>query len=88
MVSIKLHGILGEEIGQDWNLDVNSVAEAFRAIEANTQKLTKTLIKHAENNLKYEILINNRPIWVPKAQDLPEENKDVKKEHFEMFGNS
>jgi len=88
MVKVKLHGELGQEIGEDWNLEVSSVAEAFRAIEANTRKLTKFLVLQAEKNAKYEILINNRPLWVPKAEDLPLDYKDVKKEHFSMLQQS
>ena len=88
MVKVKLHGNLGQEIGEEWNLNVTSVAEALRAIEANTKKLTKLLINQAEKNAKYEILINNRPLWVPKAEEMPTENSQVKKEHFEMLSQS
>ena len=88
MVKVKLHGNLGQEIGEEWNLNVTSVAEAFRAIEANTKKLTRFLIDQAEKNAKYEILINNRPLWVPKAEEMPTENSQVKKEHFEMLSQS
>ena len=88
MVKVKLHGNLGQEIGEEWNLNVKSVAEAFRAIEANTKKLTRFLINQAEKNAKYEILINNRPLWVPKAEEMPTENSQVKKEHFEMLSQS
>lgn len=88
MVQVNLHGNIGQELGETWNLDVSSVAEAFRAIEANTQKLTKFFIKQAENNAKYEILINNRQTWVPNAENLPLKNEDVKKEHFSMVAQS
>ena len=88
MVKVKLHGNLGQEIGEEWNLNVKSVAEAFRAIEANTKKLTRFLINQAEKNAKYEILINNRPLWVPKAEEMPTDNSQVKKEHFEMLSQS
>lgn len=82
MVKVNLHGYLGEELGKEWELEVSSVAEAFRAIEANTQKFNKILIDQAEKNAKYEILINNRPVWVPNADKLPQENKEIKKEHY------
>jgi len=58
MIKINLHGKLGAELGQEWNLDVKSVAEALRAIEANTKKLRKWLITYL-NEYEYEILINS-----------------------------
>ena len=82
MVKVKLHGYLGQEIGEEWDLNVSSVAEAFRAIEANTKKLTKLFIDQSEKNAKYEILINHRPLWVPKAEEMPLDYKDVNKKHF------
>lgn len=85
MVKVRLHGTLGEELGNEWELNVSSVAEAFRAIEANTKKLTKILIEQAKNDAKYEILINNRPMWVPKPESLPHKVKQVKQEHFELM---
>jgi predicted phage tail protein len=88
MVKVNLHGYLGEELGSEWNLEVSSVAEAFRAIEANTQKFTKLLIQQAEKNAKYEILVNNRPLWVPQSEKLPQELKSLKKEHFDMLSKS
>lgn len=88
MVKVNLHGYLGEQLGKEWELDVGSVAEAFRAIEANTQKFTKLLIDQAEKNAKYEILINNRPVWVPTTKNIPNKNEEVKKEHFEAIKNS
>lgn len=85
MVKVKLHGALGEELGSEWELNVSSVAEAFRAIEANTKKLTRMLIEQSKNDAKYEILINNRPMWVPNGESLPNSIKEVKKEHFELM---
>ena len=88
MVKVKLHGNLGQEIGEEWDLNVSSVAEAFRAIEVNTKKLTKTFISQSEKNAKYEILINHRPLWIPNAQELPTEYQQVSKKHFEMMNQS
>ena len=88
MVKVNLHGDLGEKIGSEWNLEVNSVSEAIRAIEANTGKLMKYLIQQAENEAKYEIFINNRPVWVPNAEILPQKNKDIRKKHLELYSKS
>lgn len=58
MIKINLHGKLGEDIGQEWELDVKSVAEALRAIEANTRKLRKWLIVYL-HEYEYEIMVNS-----------------------------
>lgn len=57
MIKVNLHGKLGEDIGSEWELEVNSVAEALRAIEANTKKLRKWIINHQEE-YAYQILAN------------------------------
>jgi predicted phage tail protein len=62
MIQVNIHGKLGEEIGSDWNLEINSVAEAFRAIEANTRKLRKWIIENS-NEYEYEILINKENLF-------------------------
>jgi len=73
MVEIELHGILGEKIKKNkWNLAVNSVGEAIRAIEANTNSLYKNLYELDKENIKYRVLINKKDFKVFK------EEKDVK----------
>lgn len=73
MVEIELHGILGEKIKKNkWNLSVNSVGEAIRAIEANTNSLYKNLYELDKENIKYRVLINKKDFKVFK------EEKDVK----------
>lgn len=58
MIKVNLHGKLGGDLGQEWDLDVKSVAEAFRAIEANTKKLRKWLVTYL-NEYEYEIFVNS-----------------------------
>ena len=70
MVKIKLHGKLGEEIGSDWELEVDSVAEAMRAIEANTKKFKKWIIDSKKDNCVYATLINNEIVKYDKTQDF------------------
>jgi predicted phage tail protein len=60
MVSVKLHGLLGDEIGESWDLDVDSVSEALRAIEANTQKLLKFFYERDREGIEYRVLVNQR----------------------------
>jgi predicted phage tail protein len=44
MITVNLHGKLGEELGKTWELDVSSVAEALHAIDINTKKLRHWLL--------------------------------------------
>lgn len=63
MVRVTLHGKLGEEIGSDWDLEVSSVSEALRAIEANTMKLRRWLISN-KDIFGYEILVNQNNLFL------------------------
>lgn len=83
MVKIRLHGDIGDKLGKEWNLEVNSVAEAFQAIEVNTGKFTKYFINKVEEDAKYEILINQRDLWMPNSEELPDKYQDLKKKDIE-----
>jgi predicted phage tail protein len=70
MVEVELHGILAEKVKKTkWNLSVNSVGEAIRAIEANTRILYKTLYELEKDNLKYRVLINKKDFKIFKNPD-------------------
>jgi predicted phage tail protein len=62
MIRINLHGKLGEDIGESWDLEVSSVAEAFRAIESNTRKFRRWILKYA-NEYEYEILVDKSSLF-------------------------
>lgn len=57
IVKVKFHGN-DWNIPQEWDLNVHSVSEAMRAIEANTQSLYKELIERDEKNIRYCLVIN------------------------------
>lgn len=69
---IKLHGILGQQIGRSlWNLVVHSVGDAIRAIEVlSGHKLYKQLIDNDKEGIKYRILINGRDFKSPKPLSI------------------
>jgi len=70
MVKIELHGILAEKLNKsNWNLAVNSVSEAIRAIEANTEIFYKNLYELDKKNIKYRILINKKDFKVFKPEE-------------------
>lgn len=61
MTKINLHGILGEKIKKQFDLEVNSVAESIHAINILTSgNLYKTLINLDKKNIRFKILINNK----------------------------
>lgn len=62
MIKVNLHGKLGEEIGSEWELDVSTVAEALRAIEANTKKLRKWIINY-KDVYAYHIFVNKSSLF-------------------------
>ena len=79
MIKVNLHGKLGQDIGESWDLEVSSVAEALNAIEVNTKKLRKYLI----NNLDcgYEILINSIPLF----SEIPDIKNTEEIKNTELF---
>ena len=46
MKIINLHGKIAKEFGERWELDVESIVEALRAIEANTGRFFQYLSKY------------------------------------------
>lgn len=71
MVKVTLHGEMGRDLGETWNLEINSIAEAFRAIEANTRKLRKWVMDRLEE-FEYEILINKNLIKIKNPETIEE----------------
>lgn len=65
MIKVNLHGKLGEDIGESWELEVSNLSEALRAIEANTKKLRKWLLTNL-NEYEFEFLIDNNKLFTEK----------------------
>ena len=76
MTNITLHGEMAEHVGREnWNLKVNSIKEAMRAIQVLSKgKLLKYLIGAAEGSVEYKILVNKREMMM--AEDLSLERPD------------
>ena len=71
LVEIKLHGVLAEQVGREvWNLAVSSVGEAVRALESQSKKLYKNLIKNDKKNIKYRVLINEKDFLFDEEKDI------------------
>ena len=74
LVNIKLHGHLGESIGQNWKLAVKSVGEAVHAINCLTGKLYNYLSHKDKEGAKYRVLINGKNFKYSERPEL--ENLD------------
>tara|TARA_Y100000593_G_scaffold91646_1_gene181061 strand:- start:685 stop:1350 length:666 start_codon:yes stop_codon:yes gene_type:complete len=74
LTKIKLHGILGEKVGQKvWDLRVKSVPEAIHAIDTiSDRKLCKSILENEKQNIKYKVLVNGKNA-VSKSITTPEE---------------
>lgn len=58
MTTVTLHGNLGREIGETWELQLRQPREAIAAIEANTGKLYNYLRAHKET--EYRVIVNGK----------------------------
>ena len=65
MRKVYLEGVLGEKYGAEWNLAVNSPAEALTAIMAQRPGMRQFIID-GENVQGYEILIGEDSIQTPE----------------------
>ena len=70
LVNIKIHGILGEQLGQsEWKLAVKSVGEAIKGIQCNSKKLYQQLLENDKKNIKYRVLINDKDFAIEEGAD-------------------
>lgn len=67
LVKIRFFGDLGKHIYPEWDLNVNSVSEAFGAINTlSNNSLSDYFFKEKKLHAKYRILINGRDFYTPK----------------------
>lgn len=59
---IKLLGALGKKFGREHRFDVQTPAEAIRALRANFKGFEQHLLQSAEHGVAYKVLVNNKPI--------------------------
>ena len=64
MRKVYLEGMLGEKFGTEWNLAVNSPAEAVQAIAAQRSGFKQFLIE-GENIQGYDVLVGDEPVIYP-----------------------
>jgi predicted phage tail protein len=78
MIKVNLHGKLGQDLGESWELEISNVVEAIKAIEANTKKFRKWILNNIDK-CEYIILID-------KSNLFTEDKKQFKS--FEEIKNS
>ena len=83
LVNVRLFGVLGDEVGHEWNLAIKSVGEAVRFIEMNSKKFYKTLHSFDKKNIKYEVIINGRK-FQPEKELTPDNVEDIKNSELAM----
>ena len=77
---IKLHGMLGEQVGQsDWSLHVSNASEAMHAINSLTKnKLYRQFIENDKTGIKYRVLVDGKDFSTAE----PLKNDVQKTEHL------
>ena len=77
LVSIRLLGDLGKNVGEKWNFNVESVQEAIHAINTMTgNKFTDYFVKNNKLSAKYRVLINGRDFQSPESE-INEKNWEI-----------
>ena len=87
MRKIYLEGQLGEKFGAEWNLAVNSPAEALTAIMAQRPGMRQYLAS-AEGVQGYEILVDNEPIDIEEELVLQNPNMQQSYTFVPVIGGS
>tara|TARA_R100001443_G_scaffold116212_3_gene136043 strand:+ start:1158 stop:1802 length:645 start_codon:yes stop_codon:yes gene_type:complete len=71
MKVVKVHGVLEEKLGQSsFEFDVNTPAEAIRALTANFSGLDKWIVDSEQDGIAYKVLIGKTVIGEENFSDL------------------
>ena len=70
MKIINLHGKIGKEFGKRWTLEVDSIAEALRAIDANTGRFFKYLTENQQEYKTFSFILNGCSQQVEREEEL------------------
>lgn len=77
MKKVYLYGRLGERFGKKWNLGVRSPAEAFAAIESNSEGFLSYMLKKEKEGVRY-FVFNKNPAKIKNKKELQESVIDDK----------
>ncbi len=77
LVTMTLHGELGESIGKTWNFAVKSVSQAIHALNTITSNsFTNYFVNNNKLQAKYRILINGQDFTAP-VNEINEGNAEM-----------
>ena len=79
MRKVFLHGELGDSLGKEWDLEIDSVQESFCAIQANTNKFTKFLADNSEKFKYYTFQVDDEYLKSKEEleSNLPKNAKNI-----------
>ena len=79
MRKVFLHGELGNSLGKEWDLEIDSVQEIFCAIDANTNKFTKFLADNSEKFKYYTFQVDSEYLKSKEEleSNLPKNAKNI-----------
>lgn len=60
LATIKLHGEISHVFGETWRLDVNTPAEAVKAIDVNQPGFAKYIVDLSEKGVHHQIIVGER----------------------------
>lgn len=69
MRRVQLHGAMGAEFGEHWELDIATPAEAFRAISANCPRFLAHLMESDKAGVGYRVVIGERDLNAEELGD-------------------
>jgi len=61
-MKIFLHGNLGHKFGREWDLKINTAAEAFKAIDANSDGFYKHILDGQKHNIRYAAIQGDKQL--------------------------
>src|ERR1017187_2489619 len=79
LVKVNLHGEMGKVCKKTWDLNIESVSECIRAIEANTHKLYKFLWEKDKIGVTYRVLVNGEDFECEKKGKLGLDDIEIAK---------
>lgn len=68
--TIRFHGVLREQFGKEWRLEVNSVKEAMRLLSVQIQGLEHFMLNAHKQGLRFAIFTDKRKTISEKEVDM------------------
>lgn len=62
MKRLVLHGVLADNFGAEWDVDVGTPAEALRAVEANKPGFAQFILDSGKDGVEYRVVLDDTDI--------------------------